>query len=286
MNSVLKDITEYIKFLRECGYCVMLSCFKNTFGDCLQTLLEYEVHQLSICNFLKSRPDMRKKCIKNKCMLEKKLPKCTYYSHCYAGVEEFVYPIMFEGRVIMCVNISGYRGKNQRSEKCAELTEKRSDARFRKLYKELSKNVPDISEINRIIKPLEYMICELYRSCIKNKQANTEQKLIFRKALIFIYENYTGKISCADVARAVGYSEPHLRHIFHIEGNSSIMEYINNVRISQAADMLKNSDCRITDIAYSCGFEDSNYFSTVFRKKYGIPPKTFRKNAKNTLIIQ
>lgn len=277
MKDTLKDITEYIDFLRGCGWCVMLSCFGNHFGDCVPILLEYEVHQLPICAYLKLNPAMRKKCILNKRMLEKKRPACTYYSHCHAGVEEYVYPIIYENQNIMCVNISGYRGKIPRSADCAKAIEKHGDSKFRRLYQELSDDVPDTDKIKQIIRPLEYMVCELYRKCKNNKQPDTSQKIIFRKAITFIYENYSGKITCADVAYAVSYSEAHLRHIFSVECGRSIMEYINDVRLSRAAEMLKNTKYGITDVAFSCGFTDSNYFSTAFKKKYGMPPKAYRQ---------
>ena len=62
------------------------------------------------------------------------------------------------------------------------------------------------------------------------------------------------------------------------------MGYINDVRLSRAAEMLKNTDNKITYIAFLCGFEDSNYFSTAFKKKYGISPKIYRKQ--NSLRIR
>lgn len=275
MNKILNDITGYIDFLRSRGLCVMLSCFGDNFGDCLPTLLEYEVHRLPICAYLKSCAHLRRKCIENKRRLEEKSIEHTYYSHCYAGVEEYVYPIKYDGRVIMCVNISGYRGKIKRAAKCAENVKRHCGEKFGQLYLQLSENVPGIEEINRVIRPLEYMVRELYRECGGNDR--TESGRVFRKAPIYIYDNYAGKISCADVAHAVGYSEPHLRRIFRAESKCSVMEYINNVRMSRAADMLKNTDCRITDAAFACGFTDSNYFSAAFKKRYGMPPKIFRR---------
>lgn len=276
MEETLNDIKEYIDFLRMTGWCVMVSCFENNFGDCLPVLLEYEIHQLPLCAYLKSNSAMRKKCIYNKRMLEKKILKGTYYSHCYAGVEEYVYPIIYENKTIMCVNISGYRGNIENSARLANLAAKRCGQKFLQLYSQLSTLVPDEKKINQIIRPLEYMVCELYRKCKNNNRTETLQKLIFRKAITFIYENYASKITCADVAEAVGYSEVHLRHIFYLECKKSILEYINDIRLSRAAEMLTATTCTITDIAFSCGFSDSNYFSTAFKKKYGIPPKTYR----------
>ena len=277
MNDTLKDITGYIDFLRKHGWCVMLSCFGNNFGDCLPVRLEYEVHQPNVCVYLKSNPSMRGKCIHNKRMLEKKSPSQMYYSHCYAGVEEYVYPVIYERKMIICVSISGYRGKNERSELCAEVVRKRCGQRFFELYSELSADVPDEEEIKRMIKPLEYMLRELYRKCAETAQTETPQKIVFRKAITYIYENYACKITCADVARAAGYSEVHLRHIFREECRSTIMEYINNVRMSRAAEMLRSTAYGVTDVAFACGFEDSNYFSTAFKKKYGVPPKIYRR---------
>ncbi len=278
MNTVLKDITDYIDFLRECGYSVMLSCFYNNFGNCLPTLLDYEIHRIPVCEYLKTDSVMRKKCIHNKRMLEKKDIKCTYYAHCYAGVEEFVYPIICEGKTIMCVNISGYRGKMGRSQKCAKLVEKHGGKKFSDLYLKLSKSVPDLDRVNAIIRPLEYMVLKLYEVCNRYEWEKPGEKKIFQNALIFIYENYNRKILCADVARAVGYSEEYLRQIFKSESKISIMQYINNVRMSRGAELLKNTDYSVTDVAFSCGFDDSNYFSTAFKKRYGAPPKKYRKS--------
>ena len=170
MKSTLRDITEYIDFLRECGWCVMLSCFGNNFGDCIPVLLEYEIHQLPICTYMKSNPATRKRCIRNKRMLEKKSPSCLYYSHCYAGVEEFVYPIIYENKMIMCVNISGYRGGDPDSRRFAEAAAKYCGKKFMQLYSELSYSVPGIDKIKQIIRPLEYMVCELYRKCQSSVQ--------------------------------------------------------------------------------------------------------------------
>ncbi len=277
MKTILKDITEYIDFLRSRGICVMLSCFGDNFGDCLPVLLEYEVHRLPVCAYLKSNPVMRDRCIRNKRMLEKKKIPCTYYSHCYAGVEEYVYPIIYENKPVMCVNISGYRGQIPKSLQCAELTGKRCSSKFGQLYSKLSTDIPEEREINQVIRPLEYMVCELYRKCRRCTQNVSGQKIVFRKAITYIYENYTHKIECEDVAKATGYSQAHLRHIFKEECGVSIMEYVNDVRMSHAAEMLRNTSYGITDIAFFTGFSDSNYFSAAFRKKYGVSPKMYRK---------
>lgn len=277
MYRVLNDITSYIDYLRANGWCVMVSCFDSVFAECLPTLLEYETHQLSICAYLKAQPSMMKRCIKNKNMLKNKKITCTYYSHCYAGIEEYVYPIIFDNKTIMCINISGYRGKTERSVKAAYNVAKRCDEKAAELYSNLSEIIPEISDINQIIRPLEYMVCELYRQCKERPQVDSTSKMAYRQAITYIYDHFNTKITCADVADAVGYSEVYLRSIFRRECHKSIMEYINDIRLQRAAEILAYTSETITDIAFLCGFSDSNYFSTAFRKKYGVPPKEYRK---------
>ena len=75
--DILNDVTGYIDFLRSNGYYVMLSCFSNYYGDCLPTLLEYEIHRVPICVYLKSLPKTRKMCVHCKRLLEKNL-SCGY----------------------------------------------------------------------------------------------------------------------------------------------------------------------------------------------------------------
>ena len=275
-NEILDDITGYIDFLRMSGYFVMLSCFDECFGDILPTLLEYEVHCVPICAYLKSYPRLMKRCVNNKRMLTEKAPENPYYSCCYAGVEEYVYPITDGGKIIMCVNISGYRGNTEKSKKLSRLVSRYCGADFDTLYGSLSDEPVDAQMIEKMIRPMEYMIKRLHAACEKENSYMSESRKIFTRALKFIYDNYMSNISCGDVAAAVSYSEAYLRRVFKKECGISIMKYINKVRCEQAEYMLRTTDLGITEIAYSCGFSDSNYFSTAFKNFSGVCPKKYR----------
>ena len=54
-----------------------------------------------------------------------------------------------------------------------------------------------------------------------------------------------------------------------------VKKYILNARIKQAQKLLRNSDIPITDIALLCGFSNSNYFTTIFKKKTGTSPSSY-----------
>ncbi|MBO5338903.1 MAG: helix-turn-helix domain-containing protein, partial [Clostridia bacterium] len=41
--------------------------------------------------------------------------------------------------------------------------------------------------------------------------------------------------------------------------------------------LLLNTNLSVTEISFRCGFVDSNYFSTVFKERYGHPPKAYKR---------
>jgi len=58
----------------------------------------------------------------------------------------------------------------------------------------------------------------------------------------------------------------------------SPQEYLLNLRIHHAVELLQNSDQSISNIAFSCGFFDSNYFCRKFRQVMKVSPSRFRKS--------
>ncbi|MBF9016586.1 MULTISPECIES: AraC family transcriptional regulator [unclassified Oceanispirochaeta] len=110
----------------------------------------------------------------------------------------------------------------------------------------------------------------------KNKLSAT---LINTKKYIedHLNENLSGK----EIAMAVNMSQSYLINVFKKETGLSLNDYICKMRMTRAKVLLSTTDDPITDIAYDVGFNDSNYFSTVFRKAVGHTPSTYRKLQRN-----
>lgn len=98
------------------------------------------------------------------------------------------------------------------------------------------------------------------------------------RIITVVYEQISDKDLNTDVvAEAMNMSRSQLnRKIRNITGYS-ISAYILHIRLEKAKRMLKTDNTPISDIAMSCGFEDSSYFSRVFRQVYKITPTQFRK---------
>lgn len=99
-----------------------------------------------------------------------------------------------------------------------------------------------------------------------------------RRATSYIEENYMNEVTLSKAAEICAISGEHLSRLFKKEMNIGFNEYLNLVRLKKAEQMLINEKGKsIFEIAFSCGFSDSNYFSYKFRKHYGVSPKEIRR---------
>ncbi len=111
----------------------------------------------------------------------------------------------------------------------------------------------------------------------QSDKIQNDRNTIVETAIRYIQENYASTIRLAEVAKMLSVSEEHLSRTFKKEITFGFSEYITLIRLQKAETMLKNEPSRaITEVAYACGFNDSNYFSYKFKKAYGITPSEVR----------
>ncbi len=153
-----------------------------------------------------------------------------------------------------------------------------------------SETVPPINELFYLIEQeylkndsLSYPALKAYTEGIlmimlrRSKKVDPDRNSIVDAAVRYIQENYTSTIRLADVAKMLSVSEEHLSRIFKKEITFGFSEYITLIRLQKAEHMLKNEPSRaVTEVAYACGFNDSNYFSYKFKKAYGLTPSEVR----------
>ena len=94
-----------------------------------------------------------------------------------------------------------------------------------------------------------------------------------------LYENLSNSdFSVGDAIVATGYHPDYFRRCFKQEFHVSPLEYLTDLRIRRARELLiQDSFHGVEDVATQCGFADSFYFSTCFKRHEGISPLAFRK---------
>lgn len=99
----------------------------------------------------------------------------------------------------------------------------------------------------------------------------------YEKVIDFIYSNYAQNIAVEELASIVHLSKSQFERQFRKLFNTSPLKYVNKVRLHQACQMLKGQGyITITQVALDCGFYDHSYFTKVFTREIGMPPKVFR----------
>ncbi|MCQ6559063.1 response regulator transcription factor [Paenibacillus mendelii] len=97
-----------------------------------------------------------------------------------------------------------------------------------------------------------------------------------RQAQLYLEENYSNRITIADIASHVGLSEPYLCQVFKAETGVSILTSLNEIRMVKAHEMLASGKYLVKQVAIEVGIPDPFYFNRLFKKRYGIAPKNVK----------
>ncbi|MBB6677861.1 helix-turn-helix transcriptional regulator [Cohnella lubricantis] len=106
----------------------------------------------------------------------------------------------------------------------------------------------------------------------QHNSANVHVEAIKR----YIVEHYDEKLSVAEVARAVKLNPVYCGALFKKSEGRSISEFINLVRVNQAASLLETGEYNVGEAAERTGFKDIYHFSNTFKRLMGMPPGTYR----------
>lgn len=92
----------------------------------------------------------------------------------------------------------------------------------------------------------------------------------------YLLEHYSEDLNQKTAAQKFYISRSYLSKLFKAKTGRGFNEYLNKIRIEQAKISLKTTSLPVTEIAFSCGFNDSNYFSKIFKKAEGVSPLNYR----------
>ena len=111
----------------------------------------------------------------------------------------------------------------------------------------------------------------------RDSQANHQHGLMLQQVHDYIDQHYMdADLSLNEVAGQVNLSPSHFSTVFSQETGQTFKEYLTEVRIKRAKELLRSSTLRSFEISYQIGYSDPHYFSYVFRKHTGLSPKEYR----------
>jgi len=93
----------------------------------------------------------------------------------------------------------------------------------------------------------------------------------------YMMQNYGQKIMLSDVADNINMSPISVTRLIKQRTGKSFIDFLNEIRIGFATRMMVDSDKNISEICFSCGFNNISNFNRIFKKRQGITPTEFRQ---------
>lgn len=217
------------------------------------------------------------------------LSRTPYIYKCHSGLIDVIIPILYEGEIIGAFLIGQFLLENNQEFELEKILKenmgKNIDLKLlQEKYKELSViSLEKLESIIRIVTYSTYYIAD----CIKNKKwlemKNTVSKVKIELSnskiapiIKYINENINENVSLSLGANLCNMSQSQFSRTFKKETGKTFKEYILLKKIEQAKFYIKTTDKSFSEISDFLGFEDSSYFTKLFKKYEGITPKEYK----------
>ncbi|OYP09276.1 AraC-like protein [Lachnotalea glycerini] len=141
-----------------------------------------------------------------------------------------------------------------------------------------AKRLTSIDELRRISELFELfaLMMENNENYAGKENHDYPSATYVKYAMDYMRLNIKEKIKIDELADTIGISRSHLTGSFKKELNMSPQEYLIHLRLENATYLLKNTTKPIRIVASESGYEDSFFFSKIFKQKYNISPKAYR----------
>jgi transcriptional regulator GlxA family with amidase domain len=100
-----------------------------------------------------------------------------------------------------------------------------------------------------------------------------------QKIIELLHSELHKRLPVAGLAACVGLRTSRLEHLFKHHMKVSIREFVKRQRIRRAADLIAETEGRISEICYAVGFTDPSNFNHAFKQYYGMSPRAYRNAA-------
>lgn len=121
------------------------------------------------------------------------------------------------------------------------------------------------------------LVALLSRFYTETETPDAQKVLRLAGALSFLEQHFMDPVDVEKLASIAHMSRRSFYRAFTEVTHQTPLAYLLRLRVMKAVEILNTTEKSVTEVAFECGFEDSNYFSRQFKKVLGIPPGEFQK---------
>ncbi|MBR2568117.1 MAG: response regulator [Paenibacillus sp.] len=135
--------------------------------------------------------------------------------------------------------------------------------------------------LNASPEQLLYEACSSLMDSYRQQSSEHRGNSYVEQAIVFIRNHLHTGITLQQVAREVHLNPNHFSEVFKRETGQNYIDFVTRERIERAAEILKNSEMKISQVARAVGYEDMKYFSQLFKKFTCMTPSEFRSESQS-----
>lgn len=146
-------------------------------------------------------------------------------------------------------------------------------------WRAISEQINSFKEFDVLIEFCVYIFSGVVDKIIDSKSLNSSP--VVNKIAEYLEANYDKPFSLETIARNVYLSPNYVSTLFKRETGKKLSDYVVEVRVKKAKELLKNSSLKAYEIAEKVGYFDSRYFGELFKKITGVSLTEYRKSFQN-----
>lgn len=203
--------------------------------------------------------------------------KGVHVYRCHMGLVEAVIPLFFNNSYIGALFIGQI------------LLEPPTEEMWQEVFEKIKDQPLDIEEARRSFFNLTHIEHEKLQSVLDmmhivakyildSEMIRISSLSSIEKIIEYIKNHYMEDITLDDLAKMVYLSPTYLSYLFKKQLGITFKEYLINIRLKKSKELIETTDLSIGEISKMVGIEDQNYFSRLFKRKFGVSPLNYKKD--------
>ena len=239
--------------------------------------ISHRIHSCAFCDIAKETAQGYLSCVRHKERVNRMAAKKgrPFFGMCPYGLWEIAYPVRVDEKNICIIYLGNILENRKETSKKILNMSNYVGCDTEKLFSELDNcqeaTCSQFISVARIL--ADFIIANV------PKKYNDDEHWAVKGAKEYVNQYFDKPIQIGMISALFNLNSRYFGRIFKEQEGIEFSNYVNQIRICKAKDMLRKKHVTISETALLCGYDDFAYFSRVFKKICGVSPRQYKKGA-------